>query len=443
MHEHRRLGVPVRLGADVDARDDDVDLTAVLGERDDRPQHPGDPVHVLGAGVHGDLGAGRDGVPLHGHAVLAGEVDRGEHAPALGLGDGARARASGRRAARTRVRPSGWRRVGVVTMPSTMLAVFAPYGRSTGTGRRVSGSRSYSVNVPGGAVGVGVARDQRDELVGVERAAPLGLDHLLGVGVELAHRVRRRLGHPQRQAGARRAGHPQHAVVRRRRGSSGAPSRDRNRTMTCSMPERVGARGERAHDAVELGERHLDDGPHVEQDAVPAQAGEVGVGGAGRAQAVERRVEHGLHLRQRPDAPVVVAQRREVADVAGDDEPPVLGHVAAPRVEQVDVGGRGQARERRSRAAATARAARRPWGAGRAGSGPRRARARCRRRRLGRVGPEREPAGPAVRPGRRCPRTPTVTRATDGRDRRDLVAGSGRRGRRDRRWPPARGGEAT
>ena len=26
----------------------------------------------------------------------------------------------------TRVRPSGWRRVGVVTMPSTMLAVFAP-----------------------------------------------------------------------------------------------------------------------------------------------------------------------------------------------------------------------------------------------------------------------------------------------------------------------------
>jgi hypothetical protein len=30
VHEHRRLGVPVRLGADVDAGDDDVDLPAGL-----------------------------------------------------------------------------------------------------------------------------------------------------------------------------------------------------------------------------------------------------------------------------------------------------------------------------------------------------------------------------------------------------------------------------
>jgi hypothetical protein len=34
VHEHRRLGVPVGLGADVDAADDHVDLAAPLGELD-------------------------------------------------------------------------------------------------------------------------------------------------------------------------------------------------------------------------------------------------------------------------------------------------------------------------------------------------------------------------------------------------------------------------
>ena len=64
VHEHRRLGVPVRLGADVDPGDDDVDLAAVLGELDEPAQHPGDPVHVLGAGVHRDLRAGGHREPL-------------------------------------------------------------------------------------------------------------------------------------------------------------------------------------------------------------------------------------------------------------------------------------------------------------------------------------------------------------------------------------------
>ena len=64
VHQHRRLGVPVRLGADVDAGDDDVDLVAGLGELDQPAQHGGDPVHVLGAAVHRDAGAGRQGEPL-------------------------------------------------------------------------------------------------------------------------------------------------------------------------------------------------------------------------------------------------------------------------------------------------------------------------------------------------------------------------------------------
>ena len=85
MHEHRRLGVPVRLGADVDAGDDDVDLAARLGEADDPPQRR-DPVHVLGARVHGDLRPGGDREPLDGDVELR-QVERGDHARALRLGE--------------------------------------------------------------------------------------------------------------------------------------------------------------------------------------------------------------------------------------------------------------------------------------------------------------------------------------------------------------------
>ena len=87
MHQHRRLGVPVRLGADVDAGDDDVDLAAGLGELDDPLERPGHPVHVLGAGVHRDARAGRQREPLDGHAHLLGQVERGDDPRALRLGD--------------------------------------------------------------------------------------------------------------------------------------------------------------------------------------------------------------------------------------------------------------------------------------------------------------------------------------------------------------------
>ena len=56
VHEHRRLGVPVRLSANVNAIDDHVDLATCLCELYDAPQRPGDPVHVLSAAIHRDLG---------------------------------------------------------------------------------------------------------------------------------------------------------------------------------------------------------------------------------------------------------------------------------------------------------------------------------------------------------------------------------------------------
>ena len=87
VHQHRRLGVPVRLGADVDAGDDDVDLAACLGVLHEPPQHPGHPVEVLAAGVHGDLGPGGQREPLDRHVHARRQVDGRQHAAALGLGD--------------------------------------------------------------------------------------------------------------------------------------------------------------------------------------------------------------------------------------------------------------------------------------------------------------------------------------------------------------------
>jgi hypothetical protein len=70
VHEHRRLGVPVGLAADVDAGDDDVDLAAGLRELDQPPQGERDPVHVLGARVHRDQRTAATRQPLDRQPVL-------------------------------------------------------------------------------------------------------------------------------------------------------------------------------------------------------------------------------------------------------------------------------------------------------------------------------------------------------------------------------------
>ena len=86
VHQHRRFGIPIRLRADVDSRDDDVDLTTVLGEGDDSAQRTGHPVHVLGAAVHRNGGAGGQREPLDRCGQLFGEIERGDHSGAFGFG---------------------------------------------------------------------------------------------------------------------------------------------------------------------------------------------------------------------------------------------------------------------------------------------------------------------------------------------------------------------
>ncbi len=83
MHQHRRLGVPVGLGADVDAGDDHVDLAAALGEPNQAAQDARDPVHVLGTAVHGDARPRRNCEPLDRHLQPLGKVERRENPSAL------------------------------------------------------------------------------------------------------------------------------------------------------------------------------------------------------------------------------------------------------------------------------------------------------------------------------------------------------------------------
>ena len=87
VHQHGRFRVPVRLGADVDAGHDHVDLAPALGELDQAPEDPRHPVHVFGAAVHGDLGARRQREPLDRRTEAGGEVEGGEDPPAFRLGD--------------------------------------------------------------------------------------------------------------------------------------------------------------------------------------------------------------------------------------------------------------------------------------------------------------------------------------------------------------------
>ena len=98
VHEHRRLGVPVGLGADVDAGHDDVDLAAALGELDDPAQHGGDPVHVLGAAVHRDARAGRHREPLERDLHPLGQIERGDDRGGTPVRRACPVRGSGRRA---------------------------------------------------------------------------------------------------------------------------------------------------------------------------------------------------------------------------------------------------------------------------------------------------------------------------------------------------------
>ena len=125
----------------------------------------------------------------------------------------------------TRVTPSGWSSVGVVTTAAMMPAVFCPRGRSTGT----SVARVVEVVLDQGATRAG---EHRRQLVRVDQPATTGPEDLGGVVVERLEHLGRRLPRPRSprplRAGRRTARTPAPA----------SPSGPRTRpwASTSSMP---------------------------------------------------------------------------------------------------------------------------------------------------------------------------------------------------------------
>ena len=325
VHQHRRLGVPVRLGADVDARDHDVDLATALGVLHEPSQHLGDPVEVLAARVHGDLGAGRQGVPLERDLEPFGEVDGREQPPALGFADRSH-------------------RLGGVAEHGDPLE---PFGVALGGGADHADDDTGSV-LAGPAVhgdelaalvevvleeGPVLPSQHRQQLVGVDEPAPPGLDQLAGVVVERLHRRRGRIGEPHRQASTGFVPQPHHRLHGLVGVGYGEPAADDDLLEAQALRQR----SEPACDGGELVERQVDDGPDVEQHAVPLEAVRTGELGAGPSDGVEAADEDVLDLREGDDPAVVVAHRRHVADLGHRDESSVRRLIAGDAVEEVEL----------------------------------------------------------------------------------------------------------
>ena len=195
VHQHRRLGVPVGLGADVDPGDDDVDLATALGVFDETPQHAGNPVEVLAARVHGDLRPGGKSEPLDRHVHCGRQLDRRDDPHTLRLSDAAH-----------RLR---W-------VPEQSHASDPFRIRVAGTGHdadddagAVLTRRAVDWDQPTLVVDVVLDEravwpgEQRSQLVRVNESTAAGLDALAGVVVEWLHRLRRRLCDPYSEPVAR------------------------------------------------------------------------------------------------------------------------------------------------------------------------------------------------------------------------------------------------
>ena len=349
MHQHRRLGVPVGLGADVDAGDDDVDLAAGLGELDQPAEDAGDPVHVLDPALHRDLGAGRHREPLQRHPHPGREVEGGEDAGALGLGERAHVAAGVAEHDHPRhplgdlggeVADDADDDVGLVAPPRPLDRLERSEGAGTVAARWGLGEVVLDELARRQAVVGPLARrgEDADDLVGVDEAPPAQRDHPAGVLVE---RLERLLGRPpvaQRQAAVDGVGDLQHPLAL----LAGAGVGDAAAHRDLLQPHPFGHRREPLHQAADLVGLEADGGPDVEQDAVPQQALVGRAAELDGADGRHRLHEHPLQLGEVDDPAAVVGHRGEVAHLRYREQPLVVGVVVSDAVEEEDVLGRGE-----------------------------------------------------------------------------------------------------
>ena len=247
--------------------------------------------------------------------------------------------------------------------------------------------------------------------------------------------MRRRLGDPhasaRRPAGGTSAARSSCVGAEE---SSGEPSRDRNCTMTCSMPERVAcaarACARRASSSVE---RHVDDGPDVEQDAVPAQPARSRVGGAGRAQASRQASSTCSSCGSARTFPSSSRSTVRSRTSHSDDQPPVLGHVAA---DARGTGGRRSADGRR--VSVKSRSRHSPSRSATIGCRPRSVRSSTGRRSV--PGRNVNQLSPAVAAWPSVAPHPHACSPGDRRRERQRSCPDAGGAASGRRWPPARAG---
>ena len=269
MHEHRRLGVPVRLGADVDAGDDDVDLVAGLGELDEPAQHGGDPVHVLGAAVHRDAGAGGQREPLERHAERLGQVEGGDDAPALGLGQ--RTEGLGGVAEERDTHHALRVAVGDGGDEADDDAGGVPAGRPIDRDEPPVGVEVVLLERTARDVGA-PARPRRDELlhqlVRVRRSPAAGLHDLLGVLVEGQQRLGRQVVLDDDEPRPGRVGEADESFPQL------AGRRVRAQALHPDLldAEPLGGRGQAAGDPLDLVDGEVERRPDVQLHAVPLVA---------------------------------------------------------------------------------------------------------------------------------------------------------------------------
>ncbi len=335
VHQHGRLGVPVRLRADVDAGHHDVDLATRLGELDDAAQRGAHPVHVLGAGIHRDPRPRAERVPLHRDAELLGQVEGGDDPAALRLGHGAQAagRVAGEHHAGDPVRVER----GAGGHLAADDAGLVPAGRTVDRHQPVGFARGDLGEVefdqfaaaPGQRLG---------ELVGVDQPAAAGAQHLGGVVVQRLQRLggRRfdgrgdalaRLGvEADRQPGGRLA------VVDE--GALGQHLLDAGA---------VRQRGELALQRHHVAQVDVDLRPDVDPDVVHVQLVALGPPrGAGPPDRLQAVLHRPFGVRQAEQPALLVADGGELVDLGHRDQP-AIGRIGLRHAfEEQDAAGRRQ-----------------------------------------------------------------------------------------------------